>query len=220
MGHEPENTLRSIQRALDLGAPWIEIDVYCVDGRLVVIHDDRLERTTNGRGAVMECSLAYLRSLDAGHGERIPFLEEVFDLVGRKAGVNVELKGPGTAEPVGRFLTDRRAEGWAGEQLLVSSFDRQALGRLKRSYPELRVGVLRTTCSPEVMAYAQELGAYSVHPGQRCVDQKLVDDAHARGLAMYVFTVNEAEDIRRMRELGVDGVFTDYPERVLLECKI
>lgn len=96
-GHEPENTLRSVRRALELGADGIEVDVHLADGRLVVIHDDTLNRTTNGTGPVAEKSFACLRSLNAGQGERIPTLEEVFDTVNRRAIVNIELKGLGTA---------------------------------------------------------------------------------------------------------------------------
>src|SRR5579862_6005632 len=88
-GHEPENTLRSVRKALELGADGIEVDVYFVDGKLVVIHDDTLNRTTNGRGRLAENTFDYLRSLDAGKGERIPTLEEIFDTVNRRAVINV-----------------------------------------------------------------------------------------------------------------------------------
>ena len=112
-GHEPENTLLSIQMALSLGAQWIEIDVHAAEGELVVIHDKRLERTTDGRGYVAEQSLEYLRSLDAGKGERIPLLREVFDLVGRRAGINIELKGHGTATPAVSFIDEYvKPHGW------------------------------------------------------------------------------------------------------------
>jgi glycerophosphoryl diester phosphodiesterase len=80
-GYAPENTLASVEKAISLGADWVEVDVYAVENELVVIHDDRLERTTNGSGYIIEQSLEYLRSLDAGEGEKIPFLREIFDLV-------------------------------------------------------------------------------------------------------------------------------------------
>ena len=96
-GHEPENTLSAVEKAIELGADWIEVDVYAVKGELIIIHDERLERTTNGTGYVRDTSLAYLRSLDAGKGQCIPTLREVLDSVDRRAGINVELKGPNTA---------------------------------------------------------------------------------------------------------------------------
>ena len=104
MGHAPENTLLSVTKALDLGVKWIEIDVYFIDKELVVIHDDRLERTTDGIGYVQEQSLDYLRSLDAGKGEKIPLLREIFDLIDGRAGINIELKGVNTAEPVVKLI--------------------------------------------------------------------------------------------------------------------
>src|SRR5712675_1536867 len=88
-GHEPENTVRSLRKALKLGADGIEVDVYFVDGELVVIHDDTLERTTNGKGRVEKKTFAYLRSLDAGLGEHIPTLREIFRAVDRRAVINV-----------------------------------------------------------------------------------------------------------------------------------
>ena len=124
-GLEPENTLRSVRKALDLGVDGVEIDVYLAGGQLVVIHDETLERTTNGRGLVEEQSFDYLRSLDAGMGEKIPTLREVFDTVNRRAFINVELKGSGTAEPVfalvGEYLDRGMEEGGFFDFLLRSS---------------------------------------------------------------------------------------------------
>src|SRR5215468_1025511 len=105
-GLEPENTLRSFARAIEIGVDAIELDVYCVDDHLVVIHDDTLERTTNGRGDVMAHSFAALRRLDAGHGERIPTLDEVLAQMPAHFTVNVELKGKATAAPVARCIAE------------------------------------------------------------------------------------------------------------------
>jgi glycerophosphoryl diester phosphodiesterase len=174
-----------------------------------------LERTTNGSGAVMTQSLAYLRSLDAGDGQQIPTLAEVFDLVDRRVGINVELKGPGTAEPAVRFLEARMAQGWQTEQLLVSSFNHQMLRVVRQLDPQIRLGALVFEMPPGRARFGQELGAYSVNPWVRAVTREFVQDAHARGLLVFVYTVNEPEDIARMRQMRVDGVFTNYPERVL-----
>ena len=112
-GHEPENTLRSVRRALALSAHGVEIDVWFVDGELIVIHDAKLERTTNGHGYVSRKTFAQLRALDAGEGERIPTLREVFETVDRRAVIHIELKGRRTAGPVRALIAefvDRR--GW------------------------------------------------------------------------------------------------------------
>ena len=107
MGYAPENTLKSFALALELGASWVEADVHYVDDHLIVMHDERLERTTNGKGLLSEKSFNYLRKLDAGDGEKIPTLEELLDLIVGKAGINIELKGPGTAGPVIELIRER-----------------------------------------------------------------------------------------------------------------
>ena len=105
MGHAPQNTLAAVSKALELGAPWIEIDVYWVDGHLMVFHDERLDELTNGSGYITEQSFAYLRSLEVmNSGQGIPTLEEVYELTKDQAGLNIELKGVGTAAPVCAFL--------------------------------------------------------------------------------------------------------------------
>ena len=215
-GYEPENTLRSVRRALELGADGVEVDAQVADGQLIVIHDDTLNRTTNGSGLVAEKSFAYLRSLDAGLGERIPTLAEVFDSVNRRAVVNIELKGPGTAEPVVRLIEQYvRTGGWRYENFLVSSFDLAQIQTAKKLLPELRTGALIEKAPPELAALAERLGAWSLHPSKRCVTPELIADAHQRGLKVFVFTINRPTEIAAMAALGVDGVFTDYPDRVV-----
>ncbi len=212
-GHEPENTLRSFKRALELGASWIETDVYAVEHELVVIHDDRLERTTNGTGYVMKRSLEYLRSLDAGKGERIPLLRELFELVGARAGINVELKGADTAKLlaklIGELLADRTL---TRDQLLVSSFNHRELRKFSELMPEIRTGALIVRIPLFYARLAEKLGAWSVHVSSEFINRRFVDDAHQHGLKVYVYTVNDLEMLQRMRGLGVDGVFTNYPE--------
>jgi glycerophosphoryl diester phosphodiesterase len=215
-GHEPENTVRSVRRALELGADGVEVDVYFADGQLVVIHDDTLERTTNGHGRVMEKSFAHLRSLDAGRGERIPTLTEIFDAVSRRAVINVELKGPRTAAPVVSLIAEYvNQHGWRFDDFLVSSFDHAQIREAKQLRPAIRIGALIEKTPRTLAKFAEELGAWSLHASKRCVTPELVADAHQRGLKVFVYTVNEPKDITAMRALGVDGVFSDFPERVV-----
>jgi len=219
MGHAPENTLLSFKKALELGANCVEADVYYVDNHLVVFHDDRLERTTNGSGYLLDHDFDTLRSLDAGEGEKIPTLGELFETVDLKAGVNIELKGPGTARPVVEFIATRRKYGWRDDLILVSSFNHSRLEAVRRMDPRIRLGVLISGPPGDAAAIAVGLGAYSVHLSLRSADKTFVDDAHFRGLRVFVFTVNDPDHIRRMEALGVDGVFTNYPERVLQHHK-
>ena len=216
-GHEPENTLLSVQKALDLGASWIEVDVYCVEGRLLVFHDDTLERTTNGSGEIQEKSLAYIRSLDAGKGEKIPYLEEVLELMQGKARLNVELKGPKTAIPSVDLLNKVIDENkWGHEDFILSSFDHKQLNQVSESDSRFQIGVLLPNVKFVSFTFMRPFpSAYSVNLNKNRVNRKIVDKAHKRGHKVLVYTVNETEDIIRMKDLGVDAVFSDYPDRVL-----
>ncbi|MGA8178772.1 MAG: glycerophosphodiester phosphodiesterase family protein [Desulfobacterales bacterium] len=215
MGHAPENTLLSIHKALELGTPCIEIDVYNIDGHLVVFHDNRLERTTNGTGYLLDQRFDDLRTLDAGKGEKIPILKEAFEAIQLKAGVNIELKGPGTAGPVVAFICEMREAGWNDDLLLVSSFNHRELSLVRRLDPKINLGAMMVGLPVDDAAFGESLGAYSVHLSFEFIDLEFVKDAHARGLRVFAFTVDHPEDIKKMRALGVDGVFTNYPEKVL-----
>ena len=215
MGHEPENTLASVRKAFALGALCVEVDAYYVDGHLVVFHDDRLERTTNGKGYLSEQSFEYLRTLDAGGGQQIPTLEEVCKIIDAQACLNIELKGQDTAEPVAELLIKLIKKGWDKESFLVSSFHHRELLKIKQLIPEIKLGALIHGLPVDDAKFAEDLGAFSVHPSLECIDQRFIDDAHARCLRVFVYGVDHREDIARMFKLGVDGVFTGYPERVL-----
>ena len=127
-GLEPENTLRSFQRAVELGVSAVELDVYLVDGTVVVLHDETVDRTTNGKGTVASFALSALLALDAGQGEHIPTLEAVFAALPHEIGVNVELKGPGTAAAV----LDTLARGSDDRAVLISSFHHDWLRDVRR----------------------------------------------------------------------------------------
>jgi glycerophosphoryl diester phosphodiesterase len=215
-GYAPENTLLAIEKAMEMGAPWIEIDVFAVEDELVVIHDDRLKATTNGNGYVTQQPLAYLRSLDAGKGQKIPLLSEVFDLVKGRVGVNVELKGPDTAAPVVKQIEDCDAlQGKYGGRILVSSFRHRELAKVRSMNPDIPIGALGFGLPPKHAKFAEDLGAVSVHTSLSRINRDFVDDAHRRGLKVFVYTVNHHDDLKRVRAMGVDGVFTDYPDLVL-----
>jgi glycerophosphoryl diester phosphodiesterase len=215
MGHTPENTLLSVKKALDLGVKWIEIDVYHIEDELIVIHDDRLERTTDGKGYVQEQSLKYIRSLDAGEGEKIPLLREVLDLITGRAGINIELKGENTAKPVVDLIRKYvKKSTWTTEDFLISSFNHHELLKAKQLFPELKIGALMCAVPIEYSEFGEKLNAYSVNISLEFVCKAFVDDAHNRGLKVFVYTVNHTEDILKMYNVGVDGVFTNYPDRV------
>ena len=215
MGHAPENTLASVKKAIELGASCTEIDVYYVDNHLVIFHDDRLERTSNGTGYLSDYSFSDLRKLDVGNGEQIPTLEEVCELVNSQVCLNIELKGKGTAEPVATLLTQLIANGLDKESLLISSFRHRELLEINELVPDIKIGALLHGLPVDDAKFAEDLGAFSVHPSLECIDRRFVDDAHARCLRVYAYGADHIDDIRKMHELGVDGVFTSFPERVI-----
>jgi glycerophosphoryl diester phosphodiesterase len=210
-GHEPENTLRAIRRAMELGAAGVEIDVRFVDGELLIFHDARLERTTNGKGYIARKKLADLRALDAGRGEQIPTLREVFETMDRRGVINIELKGRQTALPVQALIREFvLSHGWSYEHFVVSSFHHRELRAI--TDPLIRIGLLLTRPSRLYSLSARRVRAWSVHPAMRYATARFVKDAHQRGLRVFVYTVNKSMDMERMRRLGVEGIFTDYPD--------
>jgi glycerophosphoryl diester phosphodiesterase len=195
-----------------MGCSWVELDVYVVEGELLVIHDNTLERTTNGKGRVMDTSLATLRALDAGTGQQIPTLKEVIELIGHRAGINIELKGPHTAAPVNALLAGYIEGGWRAEEFMISSFKH---AELALTDPRYRRGALFSKPVKDYFQRTRELGAFAFNPDIKLVTPQLVAAAHDEGLLVYVYTVNKVADIERMRAYGVDGVFSNYPDRVL-----
>lgn len=215
-GHAPENTLLSLERGIELGADWLEFDVQRhAGGELILLHDMRVDRTTNGHGRIDQLSFAALRALDAGQGEQIPTLGEALDLIGLRAGVNVELKSfGGTGVAVADVLQRHVAAGWPAKHFLVSSFHLPELQAFKQAAPDIPVAVLVCGVPLDWARAAIELGAAALNIDAEFADPQLIAAAQRHGLRVYAYTVNEPEDMRALRALGVDGVFTDYPERV------
>ncbi|CAM3958783.1 glycerophosphodiester phosphodiesterase [Aeromonas bestiarum] len=215
-GLAPENTLKAIRLALTLGAQAIEIDVQRADGELWVFHDRRLERCTNGGGVLTAQSRAYLAGLDAGEGEPIPTLWQVMEAIAGKAELHIELKGAQTADEVARLTRRAEAElGFTPAHWVVSSFHHPELARFAALRPEIRLGALTSTIPLTLAKFAAELGAWSLNCDLDFVDEALVMDAHRRGLKVLVYTVDHTADLTVLAAMGVDGIFTNRPDRFL-----
>ena len=209
-GLAPENTLASFSHAVRLGVDAVELDVHLsADGRLVVIHDAGVERTTNGSGKVAATTFAALRRLDAGDGERIPTLDEVLEAVPARVAVNIELKGRGTAAPVARAVADRN------RTLLVSAFDHGELARFRDLCPDIPCAPLLAEWRPGVLGTARALDAWSVNLADRIADKPTVSAVRESGRLCLVYTVNDAERAAALHAMGVAGVFSDFPDRLL-----
>jgi glycerophosphoryl diester phosphodiesterase len=223
--YAPGNTLAAFRLALEMGADGFELDVMLsADGHLVVIHDDTVDRTTDGSGPVRQKTLAELKALDAGArfdlrfaGERIPTLQEVFDLVaGNRAFVNVELKadslrGNGLEEKLVALIRCYDL----GERLLISSFNPFALWRMRRLAPDMSLALLYAENMPVHLrnrwfAFLSRPDALS--PSFRMATQEHLRWVKSKGYRLYVWTVDEEPEMRRLTALGVDGMITNKPD--------
>jgi glycerophosphoryl diester phosphodiesterase len=225
-GHCPENTRAAFLRAIELGADMVELDCQVTrDGAVVVIHDDTLDRTTSGRGRVRDHTLKELKALDAGSwfhpsfaGEEILLLEEAVEILRGRVGLNLEIKGedsPGRLEI--QCVGIVRSLRFVGETVF-SSFSPPRMRLVRDLAEDARIGVLmenRRGAWIEGFALAEELAAEALHAERTLLDAAPVDEAHRRGLEVRVWPVNQPSEMEWLARIGVDGIFTDFPERLL-----
>jgi len=215
-GHAPENTMSSFAKALDLGVDGIELDVHvCATGELVVIHDFTVDRVTNGTGEVHKLSLAQLKALTIEGNQYIPTLHEVYDLIDKRCFVNIEMKGRHTALPVSDFINDYvQKKGYSYADFLVSSFQREELQVMSGVNPKVHLGVLTQASVTQAWEWATEFKAKAIHPHFTLLTESNVQKAQQAGFKVYTWTMNEPEDIARIKTYNVDGIISDFPERL------
>lgn len=221
-GHTPENTMAAFQRAVELGASFIETDLQVTrDGCFVAIHDDTVDRTTNGSGEVQEFTLDELRGVDAGlwfdrdfMGERIPTLAQILEFsIANDVVFYLELKYPAmTGMDHALVAALQKAQNVA--RSIVISFDPGTLAPLRRIDPSIMVGLLVEENHPDGIQAARELGACQLCPKFSCVTPALVEQAHRADLKVVTWTVNTVDTMRAMIAAGVDGIITDFPDRL------
>ena len=211
-GYEPENTLLSFEKAIQLGCDYVELDVHLADEELFVIHDSSVDRTTNGSGKISELTREQIKSLDAGNGQTIPTLTEVLELIDSRCGVNIELKGPGTAEPVCDLLTSLSNRSLLSFPVVISSFDYKELDAASKKF---RRGILFEKLPVDWIELARDYSAWSVNLSFKEVSLDITKTAHSHGFQVLAYTVNDPSDITKLTLLGVDGIFSDFPDRIL-----
>jgi glycerophosphoryl diester phosphodiesterase len=218
-GSAPENTLAAFALAREFGADGIELDVqFSQDQQLIIIHDDTLDRTTNGHGRADALTLAELKTLDAGRwfntkfaDERIPTLQETFELFkGTTFYLNVEIKSDGDTRLADAVVACVQRNDMS-EQVILSSFDQAMLRRVRHLAPALRIGFLYS--KPDALQ-TLDFAPAALHPHWKLIHAEFVQQAHTRGQQINLWTVNETDDLRRMVVLGVDAIITNYPERL------
>ncbi len=213
-GLEPENTLRSIHRAIDIGVDAVEVDARrSKDGELVIMHDPAVDRTTNGKGRVSSFTLKELKSLDAGKGETIPTLDELIAAVKGKVGLFIEIKEPETVHDVVEHVA---MAGMASKTTYVSFFHPSLL-RAKQESPSSRCGVIFSCDPADPTKLALDVNADLVLPNHLYTSERTVKESHQRSLLVQTWTVNNADDLARVVKWGVDGVASDFPN-VMVEA--
>ena len=210
-GHAPENTLASIERAIALRCAFTEVDVRRTsDDELVLLHDKRVNRTTNGRGRVAELTLPDIRTLDAGGGQSPPTLDDVLNAASGRIGLILELKTGGLAYDVCAIV---RASGF-NQPVIYASFLQEELQHVRRANPDAQTMILFTRLPTNPGAVA--VGLHATHVGLRLntVTEPLVTVLHNERLIVFAYTANTPDKINKMKALGVDGIISDFPDLV------
>ena len=207
---EPENTLLSFEKAIDLNADGIELDVHLSsDEAIMVIHDETIDRTTSGNGFVNQYTASALKKYE------VPTLIEVLELINHNCFVNIELKGIGTAKPVIELITYYILnKNWYYTDFLISSFDWKMLEEVQLLNPKIRIGVLTEEPFEEALAFAKKLKAYSIHPDYRLLSKENVALMQENGFNVFPWTVNSIEDIKKIKSFNVNGIISDFPDRI------
>lgn len=214
--YEPENTLKAFQKALDLNSDGIELDVHLsVDGHIIVIHDETVDRTTNGKGLANTFSLSELKSFLIDEKYQIPTLNEVFDLVDKNCLINIELKGLGTPSKVVQLIEQYISEkNWNYNHFIVSSFDWNMLQETSNLNPNILIGVLTEENLDKALAFAELIKAHAIHPDYQLLTQENTKKMQEKGFLVFPWTVDTDEDIQKIKSYNVDGIISDFPDKI------
>lgn len=216
MGHAFENSMSSVEKALELGVDMFEIDIFKVkSGEVVVFHDDRLENLTNGEGYIEDYHYFQLLQLRLNNGEKIPMLQHVLKKVDKQTQINIEIKGKGLASKLDQILDYYVDEkGWDPALFLVSSFDWEQLKEFRALNDRIAIGILTEGEPLEAIAIAEETKAVAIHPWHEKLNAEVMKEIHRKGFKLYPWTVNDVERMQQLIAWGVDGIITDYPDRL------
>lgn len=205
-GHSPENTLASFEKAIALGVDMIELDVWLSSDKIpMVIHDETIDRTTSKTGLVTDYNAKELQQLG------IPTLRDVFKLVDNRCEINVEIKTFSATQAVLNLIAKSTFDQ---SKILISSFDWNALQEVRFHDEDIRIGVLTETDLDLAMAFAKFIKAEAIHPYYHLLTAENVEKIKEKGFKVFPWTINEPEDITFVKSLEVDGIITDFPERL------
>ncbi|OXA92844.1 glycerophosphodiester phosphodiesterase [Flavobacterium hercynium] len=215
-GYEPENTLKAFQKALDLNADGIELDVHLsTDGHIIVMHDETIDKMTNGKGFVNAFSLSELKSFVIADQYEIPTLNEVFDLVDKKSFINIELKDAETVIAVTALIEKYISEkNWNYNHFIVSSFDWNALQEVYNLNKNIPLGVLTESAIDSALAFAEKVQARAIHPDYELLTPENTKQMQEKGFLVFPWTVNLKQDIQKIKSYNVDGIISDFPDKL------
>lgn len=215
-GHIAENTLPSIEKAMALGVDAVEIDVFrCASGELVVFHDKTLENLTNATGYIEQLNLDSIQKIKVLGDYKIPTLQEVLNLIEGKILLNIELKGAQTAVLTHELLQPYLESGrWTADKLIISSFNWDELTLFYQVNQEVPIAILTEADPLDAIPIAEQLNAQAINPNYRALNKSNVQKIKDKKFKIYPWTVNTPEAIEKMMTLRVDGIITDYPERI------
>lgn len=205
-GYVAENTIASFQKAIELGAGMIELDVHLSkDGIPVVIHDETIDRTTYHSGFVNQFTAEFLQSIG------VPSLKEVFDLLENRCAINIEIKVFEATKPVLEVLKNTK---FPQEKIIISSFDWDVLNVCRFEERSISLGVLTELSIEEALTFAKKINAYSINPYFKLLNSENVQTIHQKGFKVFPWTVNNPDDITFVKSLNVDGIISDFPDRL------
>lgn len=215
MGHETENTIASVKKALELNVDMIEIDVFQIkSGELVVFHDEILDSLTDTSGRIEDFTLEELQKVVVKGNHQIPTLDEVIETVDRLVILNIELKGKNTAKPTFLLLEKWYQKGWTKDDFVISSFLWNELETFRKLDSEIPIAVLTEENPTDALVMGKKLKAVAINPWWKKLTKENVELIQEEGFKIYTYTVNEPDDIKMVTELGVDGIFCNFPERL------
>jgi glycerophosphoryl diester phosphodiesterase len=226
--YAPENTIAAFDKAVEMKSDYIEIDVQrSKDGKLVVIHDTTVDRTTDGSGKVGNLTFKELRNLDAGSwkgeqftGVQIPTFDEILDRYHGKIGILIELKAPelypGIEENIAKTLKERNLDNPQNEKIIVQSFNHNSMKKMNKLLPKVPIGVLTSSSADTTEQALQEFSTYAdyFNPSYGIVTPDLVNQVHSLGMKIGSWTVRSQEAADFLLDVGVDAIITDYPDYV------
>lgn len=222
-GYIAENTLESIQKALDLNVDGVEIDVYqCASGEIVVFHDSNLNRLTGNKGFIEKTNFDELNTILVKGNYKIPTLGQVLELIAGSVLLNIELKGKNTAILTATILKKYLQNSQSDiKNYIVSSDNWNELTLFKNQNTGIPIGVLSHTSLllqkelNDIIEKGKELNAVAIHPKFSLLSKRAIDRMHSSGFLVYSWTINRPKDVKRAIQLGVDGIITDFPDRII-----